>query len=84
MYSTSEMLFSRLHMKIKFQGHIWVASVRNGKKGPYTVKMTLKNFGFSIMQILSHFCSNLASSYNKYPPKLNFAHIETESDVQDH
>ena len=83
-YSTSEMLFSRLHMKIKCQGHVWVPSVRNGKKGPYTVKMTLKNFGFSTMQILGIFCSDLASSYYKYPPKWNFAHIETEGDVQDY
>ena len=76
-YIFSEMPFWHLHMKIGCQEHVWVPSVHRKKSSSYPLKIASKIFGFSTKEFLGIFCSHLAVSLNKHPPKWNFGHNAT-------
>ena len=56
-YIRSEMPFSRQNMKIGCLGHVWVPSVLRRKSRAYPLKIELKIFEFSTIQIFGIFSS---------------------------
>ena len=79
--NASETQFSCLHMKIGCWENVWVPSVHRKKSSSYPLKIASKIFGFSTKEFLGIFCSHLAISLNKHPPKWNFGHNGTVGGV---